>query len=57
MGLNGHILKAHGSSSRYAIRSAILAANEMLKADMIGHIVADVAKANALIAQPPTPVA
>jgi glycerol-3-phosphate acyltransferase PlsX len=52
LGLNGHILKAHGSSSRRAIRSAILAANEIVKADMNLQIEADVARANELIVQP-----
>ncbi len=52
LGLNGHILKAHGSSSRLAIKSAICAANEMVKADMNQLIEADIARANELLAQP-----
>jgi glycerol-3-phosphate acyltransferase PlsX len=52
LGLNGHILKAHGSSSRRAIRSAIIAANEIVKADMNQHIEADIARANELLGQP-----
>ncbi len=52
LGLNGNVLKAHGSSNRRAIRSAIRAANEMVKADMNQHIEGDIAKANALLAQP-----
>ena len=52
LGLNGHILKAHGSSNRRAIRSAIQAANEIVKADMNQHIEADIARANELLAQP-----
>jgi phosphate acyltransferase len=52
LGLNGNILKAHGSSNRRAIKSAIHAANEMVKADMNQHIETDVARANALLAQP-----
>jgi phosphate acyltransferase len=52
LGLNGHIMKAHGSSNRRAIRSAIHAASEMVKANMNSHIEADVAKANEAIAQP-----
>lgn len=52
LGLNGHILKAHGSSNRHALFSAIRAANEILKADMNQRIEADVARANALIATP-----
>jgi phosphate acyltransferase len=53
LGLNGHILKAHGSSNRRAIRSAIQAANEIVKADMNQLIEGDIARANDLIAQPP----
>lgn len=52
LGLNGNILKAHGSSNRRAIRSAILAANEMVKADMNLQIEADIARANELLEQP-----
>lgn len=52
LGLNGNILKAHGSSNRRSIKSAIFAANEMVKADMNQHIEADVARANDLLAQP-----
>lgn len=52
LGLNGNILKAHGSSSRRAIKSAICAANEMVKADMNQHIEADIARANELLGQP-----
>jgi phosphate acyltransferase len=52
LGLNGNILKAHGSSNRHAIKSAISAANEMVKADMNQHIEADIARANELLAQP-----
>lgn len=52
LGLNGHILKAHGSSNRRAIRSAIQAASQMVQANINHHIEADVARANELIAQP-----
>lgn len=52
LGLNGHILKAHGSSNRRAIKHAIHAANEMIKADINQHIEADIARANELLAQP-----
>ena len=52
LGLNGNILKAHGSSNRRAIRSAIAAANEIVKADMNQHIEADIARANELILPP-----
>jgi glycerol-3-phosphate acyltransferase PlsX len=52
LGLNGNILKAHGSSNRRAIKTAITAANEIVKADMNQHIEADIARANELLAQP-----
>lgn len=52
LGLNGHILKAHGSSNRRAIQSAIYAANEMIKGHLNQHIEADIARANELLAQP-----
>jgi phosphate acyltransferase len=52
LGLNGHILKAHGSSNRRAIKSAIHAANEIIKADMNQRIEADVARANEIFAAP-----
>ena len=50
LGLNGNILKAHGSSNRRAIKSAIHAANEIIKADMNQHIEADIARANERLA-------
>lgn len=52
LGLNGNVLKAHGSSNRRALRSAIRAANEMIKADMNQHIEADISRANTLLGQP-----
>jgi phosphate acyltransferase len=52
LGLNGNILKAHGSSNRRAIKSAINAAHEMVKADMNQHIEADIARVNELLGQP-----
>ncbi|MCF7689036.1 MAG: phosphate acyltransferase PlsX [Cephaloticoccus sp.] len=51
LGLRGNILKAHGSSNRYAIRSAIRAANQIIKADLNHRIEADVHRANELLAQ------
>jgi glycerol-3-phosphate acyltransferase PlsX len=53
LGLRGNILKAHGSSNRNAIRSAIRAAGEIIKADMNHRIETDIAKANALVEQLP----
>lgn len=52
LGLNGNILKAHGSSNRRAIRSAIIAANEIIKAEMNQRIESDIARANELLLQP-----
>jgi glycerol-3-phosphate acyltransferase PlsX len=52
LGLNGNIFKAHGSSNRRAVMSAIVAANEMVKANMNLFIETDVARANELLAQP-----
>ncbi len=52
LGLNGNVLKAHGSSSRRAIKSALHAANEIIAADMNQHIEPDIARANELLAQP-----
>lgn len=51
LGLRGNILKAHGSSNRHAIRSAIMAASQIIKADMNHRIEADIARANPLIAR------
>jgi glycerol-3-phosphate acyltransferase PlsX len=50
LGLNGNILKAHGSSNRRAIKSAIHAANEIIKAEMNSRIEADIARANERLA-------
>ena len=55
LGLRGNVLKAHGSSNRHAIRSAIRAANVIIKADLNHRIEADVQRANAVLEQ--TPVA
>lgn len=51
LGLNGNILKSHGSSNRRAIKSAIHAANEIVKADMNQHIEADIARVNERLTQ------
>lgn len=52
LGLRGNILKAHGSSNRHAFKSAILAANQVIKADMNHRIAADIALVNQLLAAP-----
>jgi len=53
LGLKGNILKAHGSSNRRAILSAIRAANEIIAAKMNDRIESDVARANELLAACP----
>jgi len=52
LGLRGNILKAHGSSSRHAIESAIVAADEIIKAELNRHIEADLAQINARLTAP-----
>ena len=52
LGLRGNILKAHGSSNRNAIKSAIRAAGEIIKADMNQRMEADIALANDLLVSP-----
>lgn len=52
LGLKGNILKAHGSSNRHAIKSAIHAASQIIRADMNQRIEADIARANDLLAVP-----
>lgn len=52
LGLNGNVLKAHGSSNRRSIRSAIVAAHSLVQADLTQHTEADIARANELLAQP-----
>lgn len=52
LGLRGVMLKAHGSSNREAIMNAIRIAHETLTHELNEHIVADVARANDVIAHP-----
>jgi glycerol-3-phosphate acyltransferase PlsX len=52
LGLRGNILKAHGSSNRHAIASAIRAAHEIIRADLNHRIEADIARINELLVQP-----
>ncbi len=49
LGLRGNVLKAHGSSNRHAIHAAIRSAHEIIHADMLRHIGADIARANAIL--------
>ncbi len=54
LGVRGNILKAHGSSNRHALVSAIRAAGKIIHQDLYHHIETDVARANALMtASPP----
>jgi glycerol-3-phosphate acyltransferase PlsX len=60
LGLNGYVLKAHGSSNRLAMASAIRSAGELIKCDMNHMNVADLALAHERIAAaavPPAPAA
>src|SRR5258708_4782810 len=52
LGLRGHVFKAHGSSNRHAIASAIRIASELVKKDMNHRIETEIAQANDLIRQP-----
>ena len=52
LGVRGNILKAHGSSNRHAIASAIRAAAKIIHQDLYQHTEQDVARANALLAAP-----
>jgi glycerol-3-phosphate acyltransferase PlsX len=51
LGVRGNILKAHGSSNRYAWASAIRAAAKTIKHDLYHHIEQDIARANTLVAE------
>jgi glycerol-3-phosphate acyltransferase PlsX len=57
LGVKGNILKAHGSSNRYAWASAIRAADKILQHDLYHRIEQDAARANALVAAPGSDVA
>jgi glycerol-3-phosphate acyltransferase PlsX len=52
LGVRGNILKAHGSSNRYAWASAIRAAEKIIEHDLYHRIEQDVARANTLLAGP-----
>lgn len=52
LGLKGNILKAHGSSNRHAIKSAIHAASRIIRADMNHRIEADISRANEMLSVP-----
>lgn len=52
LGVRGNVLKAHGSSNRHALLSAIRAAAKIIRQDLYQNTIQDVAKANALLAEP-----
>ena len=52
LGVRGNVFKAHGSSNRHAIKSALQAANKLIAADMNHRIEADIARANEALARP-----
>jgi glycerol-3-phosphate acyltransferase PlsX len=49
LGLNGNILKSHGSANRRMIKSALLNAHELIRADLNARSEADILRANELI--------
>lgn len=49
LGVNGLVVKAHGSANRQALKNAINDASEMIKIDLNQLIAADIARANALM--------
>jgi glycerol-3-phosphate acyltransferase PlsX len=49
LGLRGHVIKAHGSSNRHAIASAILTGARMLETNMESRTAASIAKANGIV--------
>jgi glycerol-3-phosphate acyltransferase PlsX len=55
LGVNGLVVKAHGSANRQALKNAINDASEMIKIDLNQRIAADIARANALVRQPAQP--
>jgi glycerol-3-phosphate acyltransferase PlsX len=56
LGLRGNILKAHGSSNRQAIVSAIHAASEIIRNDLTHRSEADIDRANAILHPAPPPL-
>jgi phosphate acyltransferase len=51
LGLQGNIIKAHGSASAVAIASAIRIAGEFIDYDMTAHAGSDIVRANELLAK------
>jgi len=50
LGLKGIVLKAHGSANRQAIKSAVMGAHAIIKAELNRQAEADIARANEMIA-------
>lgn len=50
LGLQGNVIKAHGSASANAIAAAVRIAGEFIEYDMTRHAAEDISKANALLA-------
>jgi len=49
LGLNGNILKSHGSANRRMIKSVLLNAHQLIRADLNARSEADILRANELI--------
>ena len=54
LGIKGNILKAHGSSNREALKSAMRIANEIITKDLNSQITSNIAQANRIISPPST---
>ncbi|MFA5257817.1 MAG: phosphate acyltransferase PlsX, partial [Opitutales bacterium] len=52
LGLQGNVIKAHGSASAVAMASAIRIAGEFIEYDMTRHACEDIARANAILSAP-----
>jgi len=49
LGLNGNVIKSHGSANKHAIAAAIIAATEFVRHDLALHAREDIEKANEII--------
>jgi glycerol-3-phosphate acyltransferase PlsX len=52
LGVRGNVLKAHGSSNRHAMASAIRAAAKIIRQDLYQHTVQDIARVNSQLSAP-----
>jgi phosphate acyltransferase len=52
LGVRGNVLKAHGSSNRHAMASAIRAAAKIIRQDLYQHTVQDIARVNTQLSAP-----